>query len=211
MSFEKRSRAPLPSPGPFLAEVTNHLDPTYMGCLEVALLKGTPNSTKEQGETYLVKYLSPFAGTTSIRYEGTNSSDFNDVQKSYGMWMVPPDIGAKVMVIFIDGDPNQGYYFGCVQDIFQNHMTPGIAASRQVSMTDEQRRKYGTDYLPVAEFHNASRKLDRPTPERYAKPIHPFADRLLQQGLLLDTTSSKLLLSMYTVTNNNLILKYFCN
>jgi predicted chitinase len=188
MSFEKRSRAPLPSPGPFLAEVTNHLDPTYMGCLEVALLKGTPNSTKEQGETYLVKYLSPFAGTTSIRYEGTNSSDFNDVQKSYGMWMVPPDIGAKVMVIFIDGDPNQGYYFGCVQDIFQNHMTPGIAASRQVSMTDEQRRKYGTDYLPVAEFHNASRKLDRPTPERYAKPIHPFADRLLQQGLLLDTT-----------------------
>jgi putative chitinase len=188
MSFEKRSRAPLPSPGPFLAEVTNHLDPTYMGCLEVALLKGTPNSTKEQGETYLVKYLSPFAGTTSIRYEGTNSSDFNDVQKSYGMWMVPPDIGAKVMVIFIDGDPNQGYYFGCVQDIFQNHMTPGIAASRQVSMTDEQRRKYGTDYLPVAEFHNASQKLDRPTPERYAKPIHPFADRLLQQGLLLDTT-----------------------
>jgi putative chitinase len=188
MSFEKRSRAPLPSPGPFLAEVTNHLDPTYMGCLEVALLKGTPNSTKEQGETYLVKYLSPFAGTTSIRYEGTNSSDFNDVQKSYGMWMVPPDVGAKVMVIFIDGDPNQGYYFGCVQDIFQNHMTPGIAASRQVSMTDEQRRKYGTDYLPVAEFHNASQKLDRPTPERYAKPIHPFADRLLQQGLLLDTT-----------------------
>jgi putative chitinase len=188
MSFEKRSRAPLPSPGPFLAEVTNHLDPTYMGCLEVALLKGTPNSSKEQGETYLVKYLSPFAGTTSVRYEGTNSSDFNDVQKSYGMWMVPPDIGAKVMVIFIDGDPNQGYYFGCVQDIFQNHMTPGIAASRQVSMTDEQRRKYGTDYLPVAEFHNASQKLDRPTPERYAKPIHPFADRLLQQGLLLDTT-----------------------
>jgi len=188
MSFEKRSRAPLPSPGPFLAEVTNHLDPTYTGCLEVSLLKGTPNSTKEQGETYVVKYLSPFAGNTSIRYEGTNSSDFNDVQKSYGMWMIPPDIGARVMVIFIDGDPNQGYYFGCVQDIFQNHMTPGIAASRQVAMTDEQRRKYGTDYLPVAEFHNASQKLDRPTPERYAKPIHPFADRLLQQGLLLDTT-----------------------
>jgi putative chitinase len=188
MSFEKRSRSPLPSPGPFLAEVTNHLDPTYTGCLEVSLLKGTPNSTKEQGETYVVKYLSPFAGNTSVRYEGTNSSDFNDVQKSYGMWMIPPDIGTRVMVIFIDGDPNQGYYFGCVQDIFQNHMTPGIAASRQVAMTDEQRRKYGTDYLPVAEFHNASQKLDRPTPERYAKPIHPFADRLLQQGLLLDTT-----------------------
>jgi putative chitinase len=158
-----------------------------MGRLEVALMKNIPSSTKDQGETFVVSYLSPFAGNTSVRYEGTNSSDFNDVQKSYGFWMIPPDVGATVMVIFIDGDPNQGYFFGCVQDVYQNHMTPGIAASKQVAMTDEQRRKYGTDYLPVAEFHKKSRKLDNPNPERFAKPIHPFADRLLQQGLLLDT------------------------
>jgi len=185
--FEKRQRSKLPSPGPYLAEVTNHLDPVYMGRLEVALMKNIPSSTKDQGETFVVSYLSPFAGNTSVRYEGTNSSDFNDVQKSYGFWMIPPDVGATVMVIFIDGDPNQGYFFGCVQDVYQNHMTPGIAASKQVAMTDEQRRKYGTDYLPVAEFHKKSRKLDNPNPERFAKPIHPFADRLLQQGLLLDT------------------------
>jgi putative chitinase len=185
--FEKRQRSKLPSPGPYLAEVTNHLDPVYMGRLEVALIKNIPSSTKDQGETFVVSYLSPFAGNTSVRYEGTNSSDFNDVQKSYGFWMIPPDVGATVMVIFIDGDPNQGYFFGCVQDVYQNHMTPGIAASKQVAMTDEQRRKYGTDYLPVAEFHKKSRKLDNPNPERFAKPIHPFADRLLQQGLLLDT------------------------
>lgn len=187
-SFESRTRSELPSSGPFLAEVTNHLDPTYMGGLEVALIKGLPSSTKVPGETYVVRYVSPFAGNTSVRFEGGNSSDFNDVQKSYGMWAIPPDIGSTVMVIFIDGDPNQGYYFGCVQDVFQNHMTPGIAASKQTAMTDEQRRKYGTDYLPVAEFHKSSKKLDNPNPERFAKPIHPFADRLLAQGLLLDTT-----------------------
>jgi predicted chitinase/uncharacterized protein (DUF2345 family) len=188
MAIETRKRSPLATPGPFLAEVTSHLDATYMGSLEVALIKGMPSVVKEQGETYVVRYLSPFSGVTSIRYEGTNSSDFNDVQKSYGMWMVPPDIGTTVMVIFIDGDPNQGYWMGCVSDTFQNHMVPGIAASRQVEMTDEQRRKYGTDYLPVAEFHKKSKKLENPNPERFAKPIHPFADRLLQQGLLLDTT-----------------------
>jgi predicted chitinase len=188
MGFETRKRAPLPTPGPFLAEVTNHLDPTYMGGLEVALIKGIPNSTKAQGETYVVRYLSPFAGSTSIRHEGTNSSDFNDVQKSYGFWAVPPDIGTTVMVIFIDGDPNQGYWMGCVSDVFQNHMVPGIAASKQVAVTEEQRRKYGTDYLPVAEFHKASKKLENPNVERFAKPVHPFADRLVQQGLLLDTT-----------------------
>jgi putative chitinase len=91
------------------------------------------------------------------------------------------------MVIFIDGDPNQGYWFGCVQDVFQNHMTPGIAASRQSAITDEQRRKYGTDLLPVAEFHKKSKGLENPNPERFAKPVHPFADRLVEQGLLLDT------------------------
>jgi predicted chitinase/uncharacterized protein (DUF2345 family) len=187
MGFEKRTRSPLATPGPFLAEVTSHLDPTYMGGLEVALLKGMPSISKEQGETYVVRYLSPFGGVTSARFEGTNSSDFNDVQKSYGMWMIPPDIGSTVMVIFIDGDPNQGYWMGCVSDVFQNHMIPGIAASRQTEMTDEQRRKYGTDYLPVAEFHKKSKDLQNPNPERFKKPIHPFADRLLQQGLLLDT------------------------
>lgn len=187
MAFERRQRPKLPTPGPFLAEVTNHLDPTYMGSLEVAIIKGMPSSTKDQGETYVVRYCSPFAGNTSVRYEGTNSSDFNDVQKSYGFWAVPPDIGSTVMVLFIDGDPNQGFWFGCVPDVFQNHMIPGIAASKQVAITDEQRRKYGTDYLPVAEFHKKSKGLDNPNPERFAKPVHPFADRLLQQGLLLDT------------------------
>lgn len=187
MAFETRKRSKLTTPGPFLAEVTNHLDSTYMGCLEVALSKGMPSSVGEQGETYVVKYLSPFAGVTSVRYEGTNANDFNDVQKSYGMWMVPPDIGATVMVIFIDGDTNQGYWIGCVQDIFQNHMTPGIAASKQSAITKEQEKKYGTTLLPVAEFHKSSRKLENPNAERFAKPVHPFAERLVEQGLLLDT------------------------
>lgn len=187
MPVEKRSTGKLPSPGPFLAEITNHLDPSYMGSLEVALIKGVPNPISNQCDTYIVKYLNPFYGVTSVRFEGTNSSDFNDVQKSYGMWMIPPDIGTTVMVIFIDGDPNQGYWMGCVQDTFQNHMVPGIAASKQANITPEQERRYGTSYLPVAEFNKSVQKLDNPNPERIGKPVHPFAERLLAQGLLLDT------------------------
>lgn len=187
MPIEKRVSGKLPSPGPYLAEITNHLDPTYMGSVEVALIKGTPNTIAAQGNTYIVKYLNPFYGVTSIRFEGTNSSDFNDVQKSYGMWMIPPDIGTTVMVIFIDGDPNQGYWMGCVQDMYQNHMIPGIAASKYTQLTKEQERKYGTDYLPVAEFNKSVQRLSNPNPEKIGKPVHPFAERLLAQGLLLDT------------------------
>jgi predicted chitinase len=186
MSQETRKIGKLGNPGPYLAEVTNHLDPTYMGGLEVALVKGTSNFVNILGETYTVKYLSPFAGVTSIRHEGTNSSDFNDVQKSYGMWMIPPDVGTTVMVIFVDGDPNQGYWFGCVVDKFQNHMVPGIAASKNVAVTEEQKRRYGTTLLPVAEMHKKSRKGDNPNIDSALKPIHPFAERLVEQGLLLD-------------------------
>jgi hypothetical protein len=187
MPYEKRTKGKLSTPGPFLAEITNHLDSTYMGGIEVALIKGIPNSVYQQEQTFVVRYLNPFYGVTSIRYEGNDPKEFNDVQKSYGMWMVPPDVGTIVMVIFIDGDPNQGYWIGCVQDEYQNHMVPGIAASRQTHMSQEQREKYGTDYLPVAEFHKGSQLSTNPNIATIAKPIHPFADRLLAQGLLFDT------------------------
>ena len=188
MAFEKRQRSGLPSSGPFLAEITNHLDPTYMGSLEVSLIKTLQGSIDNQNDTYIVRYLNPFYGVTSVRYEGNNSSSFNDVQKSYGMWMIPPDVGTLVMVIFIDGDPTQGFWMGCVQDQFQNHMVPGIAASQQTAMTQEQKDKYFTTYLPVAEFLKSTQNLNVPNVDKIPKPIHPFADRLLEQGLLLDTT-----------------------
>lgn len=187
MAVETRSLSTLPSPGPYLAEVTNHLDPTFMGNLEVSLIKTLQSSVNLQEDTFTVRYLSPFYGVTSIRFQGNNSANFQDVQKSYGMWFVPPDVGTIVMVIFIDGDPNQGYWMGCVPDLYQNHMIPGLAASLDTEMTPEQVKKYGTTQLPVAEFLKGSNAKGVTTPSSIKKPIHPFADRLLEQGLLLDT------------------------
>ena len=187
MTIQTRRRQKLPHSGPWLGVVTNHLDPTYMGSLEVSLVKSTMGEVALQNETVIVHYMTPFYGVTSIAHEGTNSADFNDVQKSYGMWFVPPDLGTTVMCIFIDGDPNSGYWIGCVPSTFQNHMMPGIAASQNVAMTAEQERKYGTRNVPVGEFLKKGRDLSNPTPDKYTKPIHPFADRLLAQGLLTDT------------------------
>ena len=187
MPIEQRIRGRLPGPGPYVARITNLLDPTYMGSMEVVIEKGFIGDLNVQSQTYIVKYLMPFYGVTNVRYEGTDQRDFNSVQKSYGMWMVPPDIGTTVLVIFVDGDPNQGFWMGCVADQFQDHMIPGIAASQDVYMTPEQELKYGTKNLPVAEFHKRSIKDGSPNPNSQRKPIHPFADRLLAQGLLLDT------------------------
>lgn len=177
-------------PGPYLAMVTNHLDPTYMGGLEVTLIRAIPGRSTTRTSNVIVKYCSPFFGVTPQSHEGNNSSNFNDVQKSYGMWMVPPDIGCTVMVFFVEGDINQGYWFGCVPDMYQNHMVPGLAASQYSAMTEEQLRQYGTRNVPVAEFNkntrNSTGNNSTPNPDRYTKPVHPFADRLVQQGLLID-------------------------
>jgi len=188
MKVEQRTGSRFNSSGPYLAEIANNLDPTRMGLLEVVLRKSQAIPDDLQSLTHPVRYLSPFYGVTSIKFEGNNSSDFNDVQKSYGMWMVPPDIGTTVLVIFIEGDPNQGYWIGCVSDEFQNNMVPGIAASLASNMTQEQIRKYGTTNVPVAEIHRGSQTLNvLKDPSRIPKAVHPFADRLLAQGLLLDT------------------------
>ena len=186
MGSDNRATRPLPSPGPFLAEITNHLDATYMGMLEVSLVKSVQPDVKNQGNTYIVRYLSPFYGVTNPKFQGNESKNFNDVQKSYGMWMIPPDVGSRVLVIFLDGDPNQGYWIGCVQDMFQNHMVPGIAASQYTDITPEQEARYGTKYLPVGEYLKTVDRGDTPNPNKIKKPVHPFADRLLAQGLLLD-------------------------
>lgn len=187
MPITERKRYKLPHSGPWLGVITNNLDPTYMGSLEVVLVKSTIGEFSLQNETLVVKQMTPFYGVTPLSAEGNDSANFQDVQKSYGMWFVPPDIGSTVMCVFIDGDPNNGYWIGCVPSTFQNHMVPGIAASQYSAMTAEQRRKYGTQNVPVAEFLKKTRKLDVKDPDKFTKPIHPFADRLLAQGLLTDT------------------------
>jgi hypothetical protein len=175
------------SGGIYLAEVVNHLDQTYMGFIEVLILNDlAANTVANKSNTVAVRYMSPFSGVTSARFEGNNSGDFNDVQKSYGMWMVPPDVGTTVLVIFPTGS-GTGFWIGCVSDMFQNHMIPGIAASENVAMTSEQQRRYGTNYLPVAEFSKKTNKGNNQNISKLPKPVHPFADRLLQQGLILDT------------------------
>jgi len=188
--INRRTLSNPPGPGPFLAQVTNHLDSSFMGGLEVVLINDVPSSTKLQANTYPVKYLSPFYGITSPEFQGNNAANFNDSQKSYGMWMVPPDVGTIVMVIFVNGHRNQGYWIGCVPDTFQNFMVPGIASTSTALVTPAQKEKYGNvASLPVAEFNTNVASKDNPITSKIdaiRKPVHPFADRLWAQGLLAD-------------------------
>ena len=164
-----------------------------MGGLEVEILRpvGTDSGSNGTAESNLhqVKYISPFAGQTSVEYLGEDN-DYNNTQKSYGMWFVPPDVGTTVLVIFIDGDPRRGYWMGCVPDEHQNFMVPGIAATKY------NVEQSGSDIrLPVAEYNKKSNEAAQPDATKIDKPEHPMSTVLFTQGLLFDdirgtTTSS---------------------
>jgi hypothetical protein len=175
-------------PGLYLAKVISNIDATNMGVLEVEILHAGAGNTASSGQTRTVQYMSPFYGCTNEVYTSADPNDYNNTQKSYGMWMIPPDTGVTVIVVIIDKDPKRSYWIGCVLDnAGMNFMVPGIAATEAVVEPKAGR-------VPVAEYN---KKITENTvyATKVKKPRHIFASSLERQGLLKDdirgiTTSS---------------------
>lgn len=183
------------STGIYVARVISHLDPTFMGSLEVTLLKDQANDPGDDSQIFIVRYAPPFFGYTPFEFMGKNDGTndtldgFNDTQKSYGMWFVPPDVGVNVLVLFVDGDPGQGYWFACVPGRYINNMVPAIAGSLQNALDSDDKERYGKTKqpLPVAEINKRiNGEVGEIDPEKINKVVHPIADRFLEQGLLED-------------------------
>ncbi len=137
--------------GVFAGRVMNAADAQKMGRLQVWIPEFGSVPTEEAG-WITVSYCSPFAGATNV--ETTSKTDyaaFNGTQTSYGMWMVPPDINTQVMVMFINGDPARGIWFGSLYDQFTNNMVPGMAA-------DTDNYQYPGKNIPVAEYNKWNQK-----------------------------------------------------
>jgi hypothetical protein len=177
----------VPSPGPFLARVVGHQDPTYMGVLEVQLLRPSGNFNTE-GQLVHVKMLNPFYGVTNLSYVDNSVDNYNNSQKSYGMWFVPPDPGSTVMVFFVDGDPRRGYWFGCVMDDAMNFMLPGLASTQKVVEDVDSDAAGNLGRVPVGEYNKVVNDTGVNDAEQILKPKHPFASVLDTQGLLFDDT-----------------------
>ena len=174
--------------GVYLAKVISVMDPTFNGRLRVTLLKDQGNDVGADNQTYTVNYASPFFGYTPFPAMGKNNEDFNDTQKSYGMWFVPPDVGVTVMCVFVDGDPGEGYWFACLPPNFANNMVPAIAGTKQVALSDADKKKFDTTQpLPTGEINKRFNQEDaEKDPDKIKKPVHPIADRFLEQGTLED-------------------------
>lgn len=182
-------------PYPYLGIVKNNVDPTRSGRLQVWIpdLGGDPD---EPLNWRTVSYASPFMGYTTTLQKATDvpsiANTFETTTHSYGMWMVPPDIGVQVIVLFIAGDPLRGYWLACVNSGLSHHMVPGLAGSPNVdlnSLYPSDLKSYDTgDIVPVVEFNEYDPNLIGASFfYNNKKPIHTYQYAILRsQGLEKD-------------------------
>ena len=112
------------NPGPFLAEVMRNNDPLYSGRLLVYIpdFGGDP---EQESSWHLVRFMSPYYGIQPLSNRlAADPADPNSLE-SYGMWMTPPDLGVKVLVMFINGDRSKGVWMGCLPEIGSHGAIPG--------------------------------------------------------------------------------------
>ena len=186
MTLRSKNAENILGPGPFEAIVLGHLDPQYSGTLTVELvrLSAAGNQPERLGQIVQAKYLSPFQGTTPFLATSRNTG-YQYSQQSYGMWMIPPDVGSQVLVTLVEGDLSKAYWFGCIQDIGMNFMMPGNPSTsyHTALVTNE------ADRFVTAEFNKNLANKNQKDDTKQLKPVHTdLYQRLISQGLAQDET-----------------------
>ena len=185
------------NPGPYIARVIEHLDSLYLGGLRVELLKTAEagNIGETVGQTVEVYYASPFYGVTNSQNGPRKNDDYASTQKSYGFWAIPPDPGSLVLVTFVEGSRDFGYWFACIPEKGMTFMLPGGQPATEQLSGDIPTNLKGKK-LPAGEYNKAITKPQTNNIIKYKKPINSeFVDALIEQGLVEDeirgtTTSS---------------------
>ena len=181
--------------GPFVGVVKNNVDPTRQGRLQVYIEQFAGADPSNPSLWRTVSYASPFYGATP--QQPGKKGDTSEVggyldgnPQSYGMWFTPPDLGVSVLCFFAGGDPNLGYYMGCIPDQGMTHMIPAIGSSANFDLQNSDQQSYylGATVLPVTEINPNNAKIDNnPQFFNQPKPIHSFiAAEMFQQGTLAD-------------------------
>ena len=115
--------------GPFIGIVKNNSDPNRTGRVQVYIEEFSKLSKDDPTGWRTVSYMTPYYGR--VEHNGTTegTGTFVGNTQSYGMWFTAPDIGTRVMCFFVNGDPNLGYYTGCIPESGLTHMVPAIGGN----------------------------------------------------------------------------------
>lgn len=180
---------------PALGVVKNNIDDTRSGRIQVYIANYGGSDPNDSRSWLTVNYMSPWYGVTSPNgniYNGQDSTGYGKFvgnPQSYGFWAAQPDIGTQVICVFVNGDPQQGYYIGCLPQPGLSHMVPAIAAAGDVVPNEGESTSYGgANRIPTTEVNYSNPAIRKsPTINTDAKPVHSYqASILFNQGLIRD-------------------------
>lgn len=122
-----------PLVGIYLAEVISTKDLGRTGMIKVEI-PSIGKDTEYTAQQFDCMWTSPFAGTTNVDNTSDNPIEgYETTQKSYGMWMVPPDIGNLLLVAFADNNTKYPYVISCLYSDKRQHMVPGLPVGKNFS------------------------------------------------------------------------------
>jgi hypothetical protein len=177
---------------PVIGIVKDNIDPTRAGRIKVALQDGKGSLDPDSSDGWVtVQYLTSFFG--SVRPSSGEGEDnygsYKTNPSAYGQWQAPPDIGTKVVCVFVGGDPDAGFYIGCVPEPETLQMVPAIGASETVTLNEGEAKSYGgATRLPVTNLNtNNKDKADSNEFLNTPRPVHSYtASVMSQQGIIRD-------------------------
>jgi len=156
--------------GHYLGVVKDSMDPTNHGRLRVYISDICGTDPNNSDSWIPVSYASPMNNTTP-----PPSKDLP--RRSSGIQMQPVDINQSVIVIFINGDINQGFYIACVPEPYQNRDISGASPN----ITDEND--------PLARANPTTRgKLSAQGSSGRIDPANNYVN--ISRGLGIDTIRS---------------------
>jgi hypothetical protein len=173
--------------GPYIAVVESNADYTKHGSLQVTI-QGNEDDTRELVQNRIsVRMLYPYYSVKEFINAGQDPQRFLDTQQAHGMIFPAPQIGTKGLVMFLNKSIKQGVWMGAFQEQTLNHSIPEPATSTKIAIDNETARYYanGEYGLPVDNVVKSA-NIGQTTPDRVRHPVHPMADVLRKQGLLVD-------------------------
>lgn len=191
--------------GPYEGLVVENADSTLAGRLSV-WISDFGGDAKDPTSWYVVRYASPFYGLTdNAAYKqitgAVTAGEFRrnesnpltagylddrsraEAPRSFGMWIQPPAIGTKVLVVFANGDAQRGFWIAAIPET-AHAMIPALGA--------------GSSGQPESEFDPSSKDVLTATDLRQVErqPLQDQIQAFTGQGLQDDpergfiTTSS---------------------
>ena len=162
--------------GIYIGEVISTKDLGRSGMIKVEI-PSIGKDTEFTAQQFDCMWTSPFAGSTNIDYTSDNPIEgYETTQKSYGIWMVPPDVGNLVLIAFADNNVKYPYVISCLYSDKRQHMVPGMPAGKSFSDPNLA--------MPVAEKNKYDERVTHNDAIRAVAV--DLAEGIVKQGLIND-------------------------